>query len=349
MLPLGLFYITVFQLSFFFFLNIYVLNYFFIWCISPQFSRLNLILLFPVRISTIRSLLLCKAEKKKRKRKNKTKKKYKISCKDISVMCLYLCLKTHSPCYKHFLKYLSEMSQIHYHARSLSTQIKTQTGPEFIIIYCCLLAPWIARHTYAKRRWVKSSSARLRADKFQGQWRSPALLFTPWKMKSRHLRAPPYSSREVNSSKTQQARVRIPSGGRSDRAWGCGAGGHPGQHQQGGRGSPSATASPQHHGWNWSWVTAELDLCWRPRIQSSGDFIPWASFRWGRRGIYHVETSLLLRAATLLRLRRDCTQPNLTTSILGTSSLLDTFSIIVILCSFSHFAAWVTLLMSTGI
>lgn len=240
-------------------------------------------ILFCYFLSTFLQLgVYCFVKQKKKKRKNKTKKKYKIWCKDISVMCLSLCLKTHSPCYKHFLKYLSEMSQIHYHARSLSTQIKTQTDPEFIIIYCCLITPWIARHTYAKRRWVKSSSARLRDDKFQGQWRSPALLFTPWKMKSIHLRAPPYSYREVNSSKTRRARVRNPSGGRSDRAWRCGAGEHPGQHQQGGRGSPSATASPQHHRWNWSWATAELDLCWRPRIQSSGDFIPWASFWWGR-------------------------------------------------------------------
>ena len=134
---------------------------------------------------------------------------------------LYLYPKTHSPCFKHFLKNPGEISQIHYHVHSLYTQIKKNpTYTAFRIMYCCLITLWLVRHIHAKRRWVKSSSGRLRDGEFQSQWHSrkilPALLFTPWKKISCHLRAPPSSYREMNLCKTRQARTRNPSRWRSE-------------------------------------------------------------------------------------------------------------------------------------
>lgn len=51
--------------------------------------------------------------------------------------------------------------------------------PDFKITYCCLITLWITRHTHAKRKWVKSSCARLRDEEFQGQWCSRKILLAP--------------------------------------------------------------------------------------------------------------------------------------------------------------------------
>lgn len=135
-------------------------------------------------------------------------------------MCLCLYLRTHSPCYKHFLKHLRDMPQIHYCAHICALRLeKSQTYPDFIIIYCYLKNFWIARHIRAKRRRVKSSSARLRDGEFEGQCCSRKILqhccLFIAKL-SHNCGAQPESFRGMDPYKNQQARARNPSRGRSD-------------------------------------------------------------------------------------------------------------------------------------
>lgn len=168
-------------------------------------------------------------------------------------MCLYLCLKIHSPCYKHFLKHLREMSQIHYHAHSLSTQIKKKKSK-----------PRIYNHIFLPNHPLncKAYSCQMEVGKIQlcqaKRWRisrwmalhenSPTFLFTPWKKWNDAISEHHHKAIERwTLSKTQQTKVRNPSGGRSDRASRRGTGKHPRQHYQWDRGSPSATASLHHH------------------------------------------------------------------------------------------------------
>lgn len=251
--------------------------------------------------------------------------------------CFCLCLKTRSPCYKHILKNLGEMSQIHYHACSLSTQIeKKKKQPDFIITYCCLITLWIPRHTHAKRRWVKSSSARLRDGEFQGQWCSRKILLAPLIEKWNHA-----ISEHHHKAKE---RWTPPNPGR----WGRGTPQEEGQTQHPGMEQTSITGSTSkgpreplgHHLRTSSQAKLPLsdhnpDLGCRLWIQSTRDFIHWVPFRWGMHNIYCTEkkTDSLLLLHAVPFLQWGCTQPNRVTSLTGTSSQLDTLCIIIGLCS----------------
>lgn len=114
----------------------------------------------------------CFVKQKKQKHKQ-TKKNIKPQVR-MFISCFCLCLKTHSPCYKHILKFITMHAVC-----PLRLKRKKKTTTDFKITYCCLITLWITRHTHAKRRWVRSSCARLRDGEFQGQWFSRKILLAP--------------------------------------------------------------------------------------------------------------------------------------------------------------------------
>lgn len=160
---------------------------------------------------------------------------------------------------------------------------------DFKITYCCLITLWITRHTHAKRKWVKSSCARLRHEEFQGQWCSRKILLAPaiekWNHaiskhhhKAKERLTPPKSVRWGRGPFRKKVRPSI-------QAWSRQASQAAPARDQG----TLATTSSCHHKQSCPWVTTNLDVGCRLWIQSTRDFMHWVPLRWGMRNIYCTE------------------------------------------------------------
>lgn len=238
------------------------------------------------------------------------------------------------------------MPQIHYCAHICAFRLeKSQTYSDFIIIYCYLKNFWIARHIRVKRRRIKSSSAGLRDGEFEGQCCSRKILqhccLFIAKL-SHNCRAQPWSFRGMDKTSRQGQETPREEGQTSDQKPGVEQESIPGSTSKGTKGAPrppplhiiSSNADPE---WPHSLTAPNL------QIQRPGDFTYGASLSCRTHDNYHtvkIGTSLLLYEAPSFRLQWGCTQPNLNTNLTGTSPLLDTFSIIVILSSGTWCDSW---------